>query len=436
MARSIVALVGRPNVGKSSMFNRLTGERRAVIHDAPGTTRDRLYGTAEWNGQEFTVVGTGGIELESEGLPSEIRAQAEEAMREADAILFVVDVTGLSATDSEVASLLRRTDKPLLLVANKADNLKLAKLADEMYELGLGKPYPVSALHGTGTGDMLDELTAILPAPEQPEEDEEGFSVAIVGRPNVGKSSLLNALLGEQRVIVAPIPGTTRDAIDTEVEYEGERVTLIDTAGLRRRGRIEPGVEKFSVLRSVRAIERSDVAVLVLDADDGVTAQDAHVAGYVQEAMKGLLIVLNKWDLVTKEPTVAADFTALVKRDLNFVDYAPLVFVSALSGRGTQRVLPAVKAIADERRKRVPTADLNNAMREAFAAHPLNDKGKPFKLYYVTQPRTSPPTFIFFVNDPRRVHFSYIRYLENKIREHFGFEGTAIKIAFRGRSEK
>ncbi len=237
-------------------------------------------------------------------------------------------------------------------------------------------------------------------------------------------------------MIVAPIPGTTRDAIDTEVEYESERVTLIDTAGLRRRGRIEPGVEKFSVLRSVRAIERSDVAVLVLDADAGVTAQDAHVAGYVQEAMKGLLIVLNKWDLVTKEPTVAADFTAVVKRDLNFVDYAPLVFVSALSGRGTQRVLPAVKAIADERRKRVPTADLNNAMRKAFAAHPLNDKGKPFKLYYVTQPRTSPPTFIFFVNDPRRVHFSYIRYLENKIREHFGFEGTAIKIAFRGRSER
>src|SRR5215203_1711944 len=437
MARSIVALVGRPNVGKSSLFNRLTGERRAVIHDAPGTTRDRLYGTAEWNGQEFTVVDTGGIELESEGLPSEIRAQAEEAMREADAILFVVDVTtGITATDSEAAWLLRRTDKPLLLVANKADNLKLAKLADEMYELGLGKPYPVSALHGTGTGDMLDELTAILPAPEEPEEDEEGFSVAIVGRPNVGKSSLLNALLGEQRVIVAPIPGTTRDAIDTEAQYEGERVTLIDTAGLRRRGRIEPGVEKFSVLRSVRAIERADVAVLVLDADAGVTAQDAHVAGYVQEAMKGLLIVLNKWDLVTKEPTVAADFTAVVKRDLNFVDYAPLVFVSALSGRGTQRVLPAVKAIADERRKRVPTADLNNAMREAFAAHPLNDKGKPFKLYYVTQPRTSPPTFIFFVNDPRRVHFSYIRYLENKIREHFGFEGTAIKIAFRGRSEK
>jgi GTPase len=436
MARPIVALVGRPNVGKSSLFNRLTGQRRAVIHDVPGTTRDRLYGTAEWNGHEFTVVDTGGIELESEGLPGEIRAQAEEAMREADVIFLIVDVAaGVTATDSEVASLLRRTEKPVLLVGNKADNLRLAKLADDLYELGLGKPYAVSALHGTGTGDLLDELVALLPRAEETDDDEDTFSVAIIGRPNVGKSSLLNAILGEQRVIVAPIPGTTRDAIDTEIEYEGKPVTLIDTAGLRRRGRIEPGVEKFSVLRSVRAIERCDVAVLVIDADDGVTAQDAHVAGYVQEAMKGLLVVLNKWDLITKVPTVAADFTALVKRELNFVDYAPLLFVSALSGRGTQRILPAVAAIAEERRKRVPTSELNNAMRDAFAAHPLNDKGKQFKLYYVTQPRTSPPTFIFFVNDPRRVHFSYIRYLENKIREHFGFEGTAIKIAFRGRSE-
>jgi GTPase len=436
MARPIVALVGRPNVGKSSLFNRLTGERRAVIHDVPGTTRDRLYGTAEWNGHEFTVVDTGGLELQSEGLPGEIRAQAEEAMREADVIFFVVDVaSGVTATDAEVAGLLRRTEKPLILVANKADNLRLAKLADELYELGLGKPYPISALHGTGTGDLLDELTALLPRPEEADEDDESIAVAIVGRPNVGKSSLLNSILGEQRVIVSPIPGTTRDAIDTELEFEGERVVLIDTAGLRRRGRIEPGVEKFSVLRSVRAIERCDVAVLVIDANDGVTAQDAHVAGYVQEAMKGLLVVLNKWDLITKVPTVAADFTALVKRELNFVDYAPMLFISALSGRGTQRLLPAVAAIAAERRKRIPTAELNNAMREAFAAHPLNDKGKPFKLYYVTQPRTSPPTFIFFVNDPRRVHFSYIRYLENKIREHFGFEGTAIKIAFRGRGE-
>ncbi|MFN0071373.1 MAG: ribosome biogenesis GTPase Der [Chloroflexota bacterium] len=436
MARSIVALVGRPNVGKSSLFNRLTGERRAVIHDVPGTTRDRLYGTAEWNGQEFTVVDTGGIELEPEGLPQEIRAQAEEAMREADIILFVVDVmTGVTATDAEVADLLRRTDKPLLLVANKADNVRRVKLADEFYELGMGEPYAISALHGMGTGDMLDEVITRLPREEFAEPDENTFSVAIVGRPNVGKSSLLNAILGEQRVIVSPTAGTTRDAIDTELEYGDERVVLIDTAGLRRRGRIEPGVEKFSVLRSVRAIERCDVAVLVIDADDGVTAQDAHVAGYVQEAMKGLLVVLNKWDLIEKVPTVAADFTSLVKRELNFVDYAPLLFLSALSGRGTQRVLPAVKAIADQRRKRVPTAELNDAMREAFATHPLNDKGKPFKLFYVTQPQASPPTFLFFVNDPRRVHFSYIRYLENQIREHFGFEGTAIKIAFRGRGE-
>lgn len=437
MARPIVALVGRPNVGKSSLFNRFTGERRAVIHDVPGTTRDRLYGTAEWNGVEFTIVDTGGIEPDEEGLPAEIRAQAEEAMREADVILFVVDVmNGATGTDADVAEILRRTEKPLLLVANKADNLRRAKLSDELFELGLGKPYPVSALHGTGTGDLLDEVVVLLPRPEEQQDDEHSFSVAIVGRPNVGKSSLLNTILGEQRVIVAPIPGTTRDAIDTEIEYEGESVVLIDTAGLRRRGRIEPGVEKFSVLRSVRAIERCDVAVLVIDAHDGITAQDAHVAGYVQEAMKGLLIVLNKWDLIEKVPTVAADFTTLVKRDLNFVDYAPLIFVSALTGRGAQRVLPAVKAIADERRKRVPTAELNEAMREAFAAHPLTDKGKPFKLYYVTQPQTSPPTFIFFVNDPRRVHFSYIRYLENRIRERFGFEGTAIKIAFRGRAEK
>src|SRR5215212_110053 len=281
MARPIVALVGRPNVGKSSLFNRLTGERRAVIHDVAGTTRDRLYGTAEWNGREFTVVDTGGIEMESEGLPSEIRAQAQEAMREADLILFVVDVnTGATTMDQEVTELLRRTKTPVLLVANKADNLKRSHLADDLYELGIGQPYPISALHGTGTGDLLDQVVAELPPEEEPVDDESSFSVAIVGRPNVGKSSLLNSILGEPRVIVAPIPGTTRDAIDTSLDYEGDKVVLIDTAGLRRRGRIEPGVEKFSVLRSVRAIERCDVAILVIDAADGVTAQDTNVAGY------------------------------------------------------------------------------------------------------------------------------------------------------------
>lgn len=437
MGRAIVALVGRPNVGKSSLFNRLTGERRAVIHDVPGTTRDRLYGLAEWNGREFTVVDTGGIELESEGLLADVRLQAQEAMREADVILMVVDVNaGVTAADLEVAELLRRTDKPLLLVANKADNVGRAKLASDFYELGLGEPWAVSALHGTGTGDLLDEVVALLPEAPAEEVDDQSFAVAIVGRPNVGKSSLLNSMLGEPRVIVAPIPGTTRDAIDSELDYEDQRVVLIDTAGLRRRGRIEPGVEKFSVLRSVRAIERADVAVLVIDAADGVTAQDAHVAGYVQEAKKGLLIVVNKWDLIEKHPTVSADFTEIVRRDLSFVDYAPLLFLSAKTGRGTQRVLPAVKRIADERRKRVPTAELNQAMRDAFAAHPLTERGKLLKLYYVTQPSVSPPTFVFFVNEPRRVHFSYQRYLENRLRERFGFEGTAIRISFRGHGER
>lgn len=436
MPRPIVALVGRPNVGKSSLFNRLIGERHAVIDATPGTTRDRLYGTTEWRGRELTVVDTGGIELAEHGLIAEVRGQATEAMREADVILFMVDANdGLTAADEEVANLLRRSERPVLVVANKADNARRADLAIEFYALGLGEPWPISALHGTGTGDLLDAVLESLPEAPEDAQGDAAFAVAIVGRPNVGKSSLLNAMLGESRVIVSPTPGTTRDAIDTMIDYEDERVLLIDTAGIRRRGRIERGVERFSVMRAVRAVERCDVAILVLDAVDGVTAQDTHVAGYVQEARKGLLVVLNKWDLVEKDAQVADSYTAMVRRELNFVDYAPLLFVSATTGRGVDRILPAAREIARERRKRVPTGPLNQAMRQAVAAHPLSERGRQLKLFYVTQAEIDPPTFVFFVTDPRRVHFTYQRFLENQLRRHFGFQGTALRLSFRGRSD-
>jgi GTPase len=353
MARPVVAIVGRPNVGKSTLFNKLIGERRAVMHEVPGTTRDRLYGTTDWGGREMTVVDTGGIGVGTElltgpgdparwgSLPlSHILAQAQEAMDEADVILFLVDaLNGITSADQDVANLLRRSRKPIVLGANKAEGKRGAENSVEMFELGLGEPIPFSAIHGTGTGDLLDAVVEHLPPAPATEDEEPDLSVAIVGRPNVGKSSILNRLLGQERAIVSPIPGTTRDALDTEMRWQGKRVRLIDTAGIRRRGRIEQGVEKFSVLRAVRAIERAEVAILVIDATAGVTAQDTHIAGYVQEAKKGLVIAVNKWDLVEKDNNTAQDYTAVIHRELNFVDWAPIVFVSALTGQRSPRVL-------------------------------------------------------------------------------------------------
>jgi len=446
MSKLIVAIVGRPNVGKSTLFNRLVGERLAITHEVPGTTRDRLYAEAEWGGVDFIVVDTGGLEVQSSKLKAQkrlendlvaqVRAQAQVAIAEADVILFLVDVMdGVTAGDEEVAQVLRRTAKPVLLVVNKADNLALREAAVEFYALGLGEPYPISALHGTGSGDLLDQVVAAFPVEEE-EEELEAVKIAIVGRPNVGKSSLLNRILGQERSIVHEAPGTTRDAIDTPMEWEGQPVVLIDTAGIRKKGRIERGVEQYSVLRALRAIDRADVALLLLDAVDGATAQDAHIAGYILEEAKSVVVVVNKWDLVEKDVGTMQAYVEHVRTALRFLDYVPVLFVSALTGQRVEQVLPTALRVQEERLVRIPTAELNRILQEAVARHaPPSKAGKRLKFYYATQAAVDPPTFVFFVNDPRLVHFSYERYLENRLREQYGFLGTPLRLSFRKRGK-
>jgi GTP-binding protein len=435
MTKPVVTLVGRPNVGKSTLFNRLIEERLAIVEDVPGTTRDRIYADARWGGLTLTLVDTGGLLPDSNGdLMASVRDQVEIAMAEAEVIVFLVDAKeGLTATDLDIASLLRRCNKPVILAANKADNESRRQAAVEFYELGLGDPYPISALHGTGTGDLLDAILDVVP-PEQPEEEAEGVRIAIVGRPNVGKSLLLNTVLGEDRMIVSDKPGTTRDAVDSLVEWDGQPVTLIDTAGIRRRGRIEPGVERYSVIRALRAIQRSDVALLLIDAVDGITAQDAHIAGYVVEEARGVVIVVNKWDLIEKDSHTMDAYTGEIRQALKFISYAPLVFVSALTGQRVGRALDVALRVQEARSHRAPTGQLNRILRDAALSHsPPSKRGKRLKIYYATQARTAPPSFVFFVNDPQLVHFSYRRYLENKLREAFGFEGSPLRLSFRKR---
>ena len=443
MGKPIVAIVGRPNVGKSTLFNRLIGERRAIVEDEPGTTRDRVYGTTDWGGVEFTIIDTGGLQDDQEliGEPTDIlarstRDQAHAAIAEADVIVFmVVGKAGMYAGDHEVAEILRRADKPTILVANKAESADRRDAVYEFYELGLGDPLAISSYHGTGTGDLLDRIVENLPAAEEDEEIE-GPAIAIVGRPNVGKSRLLNALIGQERSIVSDIPGTTRDSLDTVLEWAGQPVTLIDTAGIRRRGRIDRGIEQYSVLRSMRAIDRADVVLLVIDATEGFTAQDLHIAGYVAEQKKGIVVGVNKWDLVEKDSSTMDEFREEARRQLDFMPYAPLVFVSAKFGQRVNQVLDTALAVVSERHKRVPTAALNKMLKEAVAAHPPPSKpGKWLKFYYATQADISPPTFIIFVNDPTQIHFTYRRFLENQLRDAFGFTGTAIRLSFRGREE-
>lgn len=453
MRMPVVALVGRPNVGKSTLFNRLTGERRSIVEDEPGTTRDRLYGISEWSGITFLVVDTGGLDvaltdktprkgeqLESLGASSrdfarEIRQQAEVAIAEADVVVLLVDARdGLTVADRDVAEILRRSGRPVVLAVNKADNETRRQAALEFYELNLGIPYPISALHGTGTGDLLDAVVAGLPAVEE-EEADDSVRIAIVGRPNVGKSSLLNALLQEERAIVSPIPGTTRDAIDTEVTWEGQKLMLVDTAGIRRRGKVEIGVEKYSVLRSLGAIQRADVVLLLIDATAGITAQDMHVASFILEAFKSVAVIVNKWDAVEDKDThTMGEFTAEIRQKLRFMDYVPVLFVSALTRQRVSKVLPLAVSVAAQRQVRVPTSALNQLLREAMTAHPAPSKrGKPLKLLYATQAEVAPPTFVLFVNDPELVHFSYNRFLENRIREKYPFEGTPMRFHFRRR---
>jgi len=464
--KPLVAVVGRPNVGKSTFFNRMIGERVAVVEDLPGTTRDRIYGDADWNGREFTLIDTGGLELGSDipvgqvgltGQPGDImkhvKAQAELAIEEADVIVFMVDArSGITAADEEVADLLRRTEKPVILAANKADNAARRLDAVEFYSLGLGEPIVISSIQGTGTGDLLDVIVEALPPEDEETEDEDDEDVsriAIVGRPNVGKSSLLNAILGTERAIVSEVPGTTRDAIDTELLYKDRKLVLIDTAGIRRRGKVGPGVEKFSVLRSERAIERSDVALLLIDATEGLAAQDTHIAGEILEKAKGVVVVVNKWDMAQEQQRAerrgeytdpkaeiesAEAYRRIIAEGLKFIPFAPIVFASAKTGYHVQSLLDTVLNVTDMRYLRVPTARLNEVVQDAVRRHnPTVVHSKILKIYYATQVQVNPPTFVFFVNDTQAVHFTYERYLENKLREAFSFKGTAIRLFFKPR---
>jgi GTP-binding protein len=448
----VVALVGRPNVGKSTLFNRIVGKRLAVVDGRPGTTRDRIQAEAEWSGVMFWLVDTGGIEaLErlDAGLPPlaedsaqfipEIRAQAEIAIAESDVIIFVVDLTtGVTAADEEVADILRRSDKPVILAASKGDNARRRSEAVDFYSLGMGEVHPVSGLHGSGVGDLLDVIVGALPRRITDEDaDDDSLKIAIVGRPNVGKSSLLNKLLGEERSIVSPVPGTTRDAIDTHMTWHGQPITLIDTAGIRRRGRVQPGVEKFSVLRALRAISRADVALLLLDAAEGITAQDAHVAGYILEEYKSVIVLVNKWDTVTKDAHTMPAYTRTVLERLRFMDYVPVLFISALTGQRVSKVLPLAAEVHQERLARLPTAQVNKIVREAMSRQlPPSKSGKRLKIRYASQVAVDPPTFLFHVNDVALVHFSYERYLENQIRAAHPFLGTPIRMSFRTSSKE
>lgn len=456
MTKPVVALVGRPNVGKSTLFNRLAEERLAVVDETPGTTRDRLLAEAEWTGVSFTIVDTGGIDptqtsagrgqqplsIGSAEFITQIREQAEIAIHEADAVLFVTDAeSGVTPADREVAEILRRHQTqregqyypPVLLVVNKADSANRRMQAMQFYELGLGDPYPISAQHGTGTGDLLDALVATFESHAETTEDE-SVKIAIVGKPNVGKSSLLNQLLGEERAIVSPIPGTTRDAIDTQLEYNQIPITLIDTAGIRRRGRIEPGVEKYSVLRSLRAIERADVSLLVVDATTGLTAQDAHIAGFILDAWKSAVVVVNKWDAIEKDTHTMDNFNQLIRQDLNFMDYVPVLFISAKTGQRVDQVLPTALSVQEQRLLHLPTSQLNQVLQNAQAMHPgPSHAGKQLKIYYGTQVRSDPPTFLLYCNEPKLAHFTYLRFLENRIRESHQFLGTPIRIVLKAR---
>ncbi len=452
MNKPVVVLVGRPNVGKSTLFNRLVGEPLAIVDNTPGTTRDRLFAEAEWNGISFDVVDTGGIDPSSGGKTPlsidsadyirQIRSQAEIAIQEADAILFLTDaIAGVTPADQEVAQILRRNQKemdgkpwpPVLLVVNKADSEGYRQQALQFYELGMGEPFAISAVHGTGTGDLLDALVAAFPKQEEQPEDE-SVKIAIVGKPNVGKSSLLNRLAGEERAIVSPIAGTTRDAIDTHFEFNGLPVTLIDTAGIRRRGRIDPGVEKYSVIRSLRAIERADVALLVIDATSGITAQDAHIAGFILEAWKSTVVLVNKWDAIPKDTYTMEQFTTKIRQELNFMDYVPILYISAKTGQRVDQVMPLALQVQEERLARLTTSQLNRILQNAQDAHqPSSRSGKSFKIYYGTQVRNDPPTFLLYVNDPSLAHFTYIRYLENQLRKEYSFIGTPVRLVMKPR---
>lgn len=439
MAKPIVAIVGRPNVGKSTLFNRLVGWRKAIVEDIPGVTRDRIYDSSDWAGREFIIIDTGGIRFDDgDNFTREVKQQAELAIEEADVIMFVVDTQeGISPEDEQVANLLRKSKKPVILAANKVENFDRQLDYYEFYKLGLGDPIPVSAMHGKNTNELLDAVIAKFAPASEYEDDPDSIKIAIVGRPNVGKSSLVNALLGEERVIVSDVPGTTRDSIDTPFEYQGNKYTLIDTAGIRKKSRITEATERYSVIRALKSVDRADVVLTLLDASEGVIEQDQRIAGYVHEQGKANIIIVNKWDLIEKDGQTMNRFDENIRDELKFLSYSPILYVSALTRQRIFKILELVEFVAEQHNRRIKTAELNQVITEAMLLNPLpGGGGKKIKIYYATQVQTAPPAFVFFANYPDKVHFSYLRYLDNVLRKNFGFEGTPIRLMVRKRDSK
>lgn len=435
MRKSIVAIVGRPNVGKSTIFNRLVGERISIVEDKPGITRDRIYAEAEWLTTSFNIIDTGGIELGDEPLLVQMRQQAEIAIEESDVIIFLVNGReGITAADEEVAKLLFKSNKPIVLGVNKIDNPEMQQQVYEFYSLGFGKPFPISGSHGLGLGDLLDEVVSYFPQQTEDNDEDDTIHFSLIGRPNVGKSSLVNAILNEERVIVSNIAGTTRDAIDTKLTRDGEDYIIIDTAGMRKRGKVYETTEKYSVLRALKAIERSDVVLVLIDAETGIQEQDKKIAGYAHDAGKAIVIVVNKWDTVDLSENTMREYEEKIRAHFQFLDYAPIVFLSAKTKKRLHTLLPMIKLASENHVKRVPTNVLNDVVMDAIAMNPTPTiKGRRLKVLYTTQVAVKPPTFVVFVNDPELMHFSYERFLENKIRDAFGFVGTPIKIYARRR---
>ncbi|WP_075982142.1 ribosome biogenesis GTPase Der [Bacillus massilinigeriensis] len=435
MSKPVVAIVGRPNVGKSTIFNRIVGDRISIVEDIPGVTRDRIYSSAEWLNHDFNIIDTGGIDIGDEPFLEQIRAQAEIAINEADVIIFLTNGReGVTAADEEVAKILYKAKKPVVLGVNKIDNPDMRSQIYDFYSLGFGEPFPISGSHGLGLGDLLDEAAKYFPKGKDKDYEDDVIKFSLIGRPNVGKSSLVNAILGEDRVIVSNIAGTTRDAIDSTVTYNGEKYVIIDTAGMRKKGKVYESTEKYSVLRALKAIERSDVVLVVLDGEEGIIEQDKKIAGYAHEAGRAVIIVVNKWDAVEKDEKTMKEFETNIREHFLFLDYAPIVFLSAKTRKRIHTLIPMINLASENHNKRVETSVLNDIIMDAVAMNPTpTDKGKRLKIYYVTQVSVKPPTFIVFVNDPELLHFSYKRFLENRIRDAFGFEGTPIRLLARER---
>ena len=436
MTKPVIAIVGRPNVGKSTIFNRIVGERVSIVEDTPGVTRDRIYSSGEWLTHDFNIIDTGGIELSDAPFQTQIRAQAEVAIDEADVIIFMVNQReGLTQTDEMIAQMLYKTNKPVVLAVNKVDNPEMRADIYDFYALGFGEPFPISGSHGLGLGDLLDEVAKHFKEEGEDPYDEDTIRLSLIGRPNVGKSRLVNAILGEDRVIVSNIAGTTRDAIDTEYSYEDQDYVLIDTAGMRKKGKVYESTEKYSVLRALKAIERSNVVLVVLDAEEGIIEQDKRVAGYAHEEGKAIVIVVNKWDTLEKDSKTMKKFQDEVRKNFQFLDYAPIAFVSAKEKQRLRTLFPLINEASQNHKKRVQSSTLNEVITDAISMNPTpTDKGRRLKVFYATQVAIEPPTFVVFVNDEELMHFSYKRYLENQIRDAFGFEGTPIKIIPRKRN--